>query len=136
MAEKKPKEPTDYDYLVAIQSIRVGTIRVNVLEHWLLQHYHSEADNDYLGSIILPSPLDNPETKMIKRENYENLSNNAKEAIELVLNSPKEILDLFITPKRKKISKRLLGKWLSKCWKSKLLVEHTFKEIQEWVNKL
>jgi hypothetical protein len=76
----------------------------------------------------------NPESKLIKDENYKNLSSEAKEVIGLILNTPSEIADIITTPKGEK-SKKLLVKYLERKWKSKFLVKYVIDEITELVKK-
>ena len=73
-----------------------------------------------------------PESKLIKDERYQLLSDESKEVIDLILHTPSEILDLITTPKGQK-SKKLIIKYLEKRWKSKFLVKFVIDEISDLV---
>jgi hypothetical protein len=113
-----------FNYLVVYQYIRHGIELINCLE------------NDCEEEGIILEAVSNPEHDFMKKESYERLSDEAKEVIDIVLNSPNEILELFTTPKQQKISAALLKNVLSKTWKSRFIVENVFKELKQWVNQL
>ena len=71
-------------------------------------------------------------SKIIKQESYDSLSQEAKEVISMVLNTPSEIMDIITTPKGAK-SKNLLKNYLYKKWRSNFLVNSIFQEISEFV---
>lgn len=73
-----------------------------------------------------------PESKLIKSERYQQLSDESKEVIGLVLNTPSELIGIITTPKGQK-SKKLLVKYLEKRWKSKFLVKFVIDEIADLV---
>lgn len=118
----------EYNYIIAYNYLREGA-------HHIITNDSEAEQSEIEGSIILPSPT-NPESEILKRENYNELSDEAKEVIHIILNSPKEVIELFLTPTRKQMSKRMLKDALIKCWKSAFIVEQVFKEITKWVNNL
>lgn len=115
----------EYSYLIVYNYIKDGIKNIPT----------TEAIENEETDIILPSTID-PEKELIKKDNYSKLSVEAKEIINIILNSPQEVLELFITPKRKNISLVKLKEILIKSWNSTILVESAFKEIKEWVRKL
>jgi hypothetical protein len=88
------------------------------------------------------SPLD----KLIKDDNFKNLSSEAKELVWLILNAPQEILDLL--PRGRYHSDRLTKKkcqlYLNARWKRPILlaaivdalVNHVIEELTKWANDL
>lgn len=85
---------------------------------------------------ILPSDS-NQEKSFLRREAFEKLSDEAKEVIDVLLNSSGEILQIICTSKFGMYSKRLLKKYFheNKGWKNKK-IEKTFREITHYVNAL
>ena len=114
-----------FNYLVVYNYIKYGIELINCLE------YDSEEEG-----IIVQAVSSNPEKEFMKRESYERLSDEAKEVIDIVLNSPQEIIDFFTTSKQRKISASLLKNILIKTWKSKFIVENVFHELRQFVNGL
>jgi hypothetical protein len=117
---------SEHSILVAYKMIKNDVGRINTIE---------TEDSEVDGFIIIPSEV-NPEIMLIKKQNYENLSNEAKEVIDIILNSPQEVIDVFSTPKLKMISIKMLREALITCWKSVPLVEQAIKEISQWVRKM
>ncbi|MFA5355738.1 MAG: hypothetical protein WC302_03370 [Candidatus Paceibacterota bacterium] len=84
---------------------------------------------------ILPSPR-NQEKELIKQEMLSSLSTEAKEVIDIVLNSPAEVIESLTTPTYNCISKSLISKYLKhKNWK-KNKIESSFNEIKLFVTGL
>lgn len=77
------------------------------------------------------------EERYIKKESFEMLSEEAKEVIETVLNSPDEILDFFLTSKIGMYSKRLIKKYFYKNrgWKKKK-IDKVFRELSLYVDSM
>lgn len=75
------------------------------------------------------------ESKVIKSEQYSNLSQESKTVISIIVNTPSEIIDMITTPTGEK-SKNLIIKYLLKRWRSKLIVESVVQEITEFVRSL
>lgn len=86
--------------------------------------------------LILPSDS-NQEESYLRKEAFEKLSDEAKEVINVLLNSSGEILQMICTSKFGMHSKRLLEKYFheNKGWKNKK-IEKTFKEITHYVNAM
>lgn len=80
---------------------------------------HSEVD--------IESKDMNAEDKLIKLQKYNSLSQEAKEVVSLVINTPAEILGLITTPNGKK-TKKLIINFLHKKW-SKFIVEKVIDEL-------
>lgn len=120
------KKANYFDYLCAFQLLRnnVKCIARN----------ENETEDVKAGyEVIFRSQDIDPEKLMIKMEEYDRLSNEAKEIISTILNCPEEILELFKTPKLGTISRRMIFKVFSDVWKSKLIADSAVKEISRWV---
>jgi hypothetical protein len=79
--------------------------------------------NDFLSSDLITA--DNPESILMRKEHEQNvvkkysiLSDEAKQLIDIVLNTPTDILDLISTKKTNKISKGKIFEMLKNQWKS------------------
>ena len=68
---------------------------------------------------------------MSKKQQFNHLSEEAKEVIQLILNSPTEILELIKTPKQNRITRTRVKKYFSTVWHSKFITEKTIEEIEE-----
>ena len=124
-----PKKSNYFDYLCAFQLME-NNIKC-------IARNENETDDVKAGyEIIFKSQNINPEKLMIKMQEYDSLSNEAKEIISTILNCPEEILELFKTPKIGMISKRMIFKVFSDIWKSKLIADSAIKEISGWVKTL
>ncbi|MGD9156876.1 MAG: hypothetical protein PVG39_00580 [Desulfobacteraceae bacterium] len=120
------KKVNYFNYLCAFQLLQNNIQRIARNEN--------ETDDVKAGyEVIFRSQDINPERLMIKMEEYDQLSNEAKEIISTILNCPEEILELFKTPKLGKISRRMIFKVFSDIWKSKLIADSAVKEISRWV---
>ena len=80
----------------------------------------------------LHSTIPSPELLVIKKEAYENLSEEAKEIITTILDAPAEIL----TPNMKMVTKKSVRKYFRKLWMSKFITDTAIKEIKSWVSQL
>jgi len=112
------------DYIIACLILADGFVRIHpcdIVEDGFISHY---------------SKMPSPEEIAIKKDTYEKLSEEAKEIITTILNSPEEILELLSTPKNKNITVRTVRKFFSQIWISKFITENTIKDIAKWVNQL
>lgn len=125
-----PKRIVEQNYLRAFMIMFSVPQKIDTVE---LDEDEQTEDYNY---IILNSEELDPETTFIKKDNYQRLSNEAKEVIGIILNSPSEVLDLLRTPKHKKISRRIVQQKLSLLWNSKFLAEKTIEELRQWANLL
>lgn len=108
-----------------------------VSEHDWLRGFEVLYGEWYLPEDVhLHSNYPNPEVILLKKEAWENLSMEAKEMIDYILNSPAEIVDLLKTPKRKLLTKRSIRRYFRRYWSSKFITDITIKEITRWVNQL
>ena len=83
----------------------------------------------------LPSHCIDPEKVVIKKESFQKLSDESKEVIQMILDSPKEVLAALST-KSGLVTKRSVRQGLQKLWSSKFLAKYVIDEITNWVNKL
>lgn len=120
-----PKKVLADNYIKAFNVIYGKQLSINTVEH----------DNEE-GLVILKSEMLTPEKLLIKKQLFNNLSGEAKEVIQLIFNSPSEILDLIKTPKQKRITKVKIRKYLSRSWHSTFITDLTIKELEEWVKQL
>lgn len=114
-----PKKLTEEDMRIAYSIYKDGLEIIDPYE------------NDFI-----PAPTISAERAIIKKEAFENLSNEAKELIQIILNSPTEILEALATPKSKRITKNSIFQHLSKIFRSKFIARLIIEEIQEWVKHL
>jgi len=120
-----PKGISEMNYIHAIQ-IMYG-------EWGSINHCDCE---DIDGEYVLPAKSISAETKLIKKQTWENLSAEAKELILVIISAPDELLEIFKTPERGIFSKRRIKKHFKRIWFSKFITETTIKEITKWVNQL
>ena len=118
----KGKATNLYAYLTIYQTMKYGDI----------PYFEQSTPRENQKEIMLPSSS-NQERDVIKKDLFTKLSSEAKEVINIVLNSPNEILETFKTPKYGIISRNKIKKYLiSNGWKTKF-VEKVFSELKEFV---
>ena len=91
---------------------------------------HNENDEQ-----ILPTNEIDPETALLKIEELNSLSNEARSVIDLILYAPLESLGLFTTPAGN-FTKRSVRLGLQKIWKSKFMARTVVEELTKWTNRL
>ncbi len=97
--------------------------------------YNEHPDENDKESITLPS-IDNQESLCIKKDLTTKLSNEAKDIIRLILNSPIEIIETFMTMNYKKISKTKIKEHLVMNGWQPQKVDKTFSELKTFVTDL
>lgn len=112
------------------------------------EHDYRRAYNVMYGEWLPLSPCDcqeefklnantpDPERLLLKKEAFENLSEEAKEIINTILYSSSEALELLKTPKKKLLTKGSVAKYFFKKWHSRFITELTIREIQRWLKQL
>ena len=120
-----PKKVLADNYIKAFNVIYGKNLSINTVEH-----------DDEDGFVILKSEMLTPEKILVRKQLFNSLSEEAKEVIQLVLNSPSEILDLIRTPKQKRITKVKIRKHLIRSWHSTFITDLTIQELEEWVKRL
>jgi len=120
-----PKKIKANHYITAFNIIYGANLSINTVEH-----------DEEEGLIILKSETLTPEKILIRKQSFNSLSEEAKEVIQLILNSPSEILDLLKTPKQKRITKVKIRKYLITSWHSSFITDLTIQELEEWVKRL
>jgi len=81
-----------------------------------------------------PDEKANAEELMIKQEHYDNLSNEAKRIIRIIINSPQEILEaIAATPKYKLWSAERVVDYFGNKWSSRKKAERAVGEIKKFV---
>lgn len=94
-------------------------------------HYDKETKE---GPLFSSRPM--IDDQIIRREEFETLSKEAKEMVRTILFSPSEILHLITTPKTGKITIRGIKNYFAKKWRSQFIADVTVEEIKTWVSKL
>jgi len=106
---------SDYTWLVA----------VNINNWTYIDHEEWDMEDPNYGD---------PEISLIKKEKKDLLSEEAKQVIDIILNSPSEVLDSFKSKSGKKINKTKVYGYLKKelgwQWKT---IWNVSKEIKEWL---
>jgi hypothetical protein len=97
-------------------------------------------------SNLIPDDKISPLDKVIKDDNFKNLSSEAKELVWLILNAPQEILDLLPRGRYRsdKLTKKKCQLYLNARWKRPYLlaaiidalVNHVIDELTKWANDL
>jgi hypothetical protein len=121
------KSAVEYDWLV-VYNLASGQGEISY------QEYSSGPDNDK-HEFVLPSKS-NQEKRFLKKELVENLSIEAKDIIHLIFNSPSEILAMLETKTYDGISKRKIKKMLRGNGWSKLQIQKTFFELNQFITEL
>lgn len=119
-----PKKVLADNYLKAFNVLYGQQFAINTVEH-----------GEEEGTVILKSKKLNPEMLLVKKQQFNNLSEEAKEIIWLILNTPTEMLELIRTPKQERITKTRIRKYLINHWKSKFITDLTIKELEEWIKE-
>lgn len=116
-----------------------------VLEHYVTAYQILINDNWYSvdpcdcyeeRTFPIHSKIMNPEVLLLKRESFNSLSTEAKEIILTIINCPEEMLHIFKTKEKNVLSKKVARQYFHKKWRSKFIVDLTFKEIIKWVEQL
>jgi len=84
------------------------------------------------SEIFLIDETVNPEKDLIKKESYQNLSDEAKQVIDICLNAPMEIMNQLKSPIFGVVSKNSLLKYFRKIWKRQKTFS-VFQEVSEFV---
>ena len=74
-----------------------------------------------------------PENEVIKNDTYQKLSREAKEVIQIILNTPSEILEIIATPKLAKIKPEKLRDYLHMTY-SKRVVRRIYRELKRFTS--
>ena len=83
-------------------------------------------------SIVLASN-ENQERQVIKNDVYQKLSAETKEVIQIVLNTPAEILEIIATPKLAKIKPEKLKEFLYQTY-TKKIVRRVYRELRRFTS--
>lgn len=84
---------------------------------------------------MMESSYTSPEDEIIMKDSFSHLSKEAMEVINLVLNSPMEVIECLKTPKYDKISKRKVRKYLEKNGWETRKVKSCFEELREFCSE-
>lgn len=118
------KKTNEYNYILAYNILK----GIDIISS-------TECQDENSCEIILQSEQINPEQLLIKKDSFENLSQEAKELILIIINAPQEFLDLFKTPARLIWSRNFFKKCLVDSLKSKIIAESIIEEISIWVKQ-
>jgi len=121
------KHVNPYDYLTVIETCKKGVVELD--RPVIKGKMYTE---DVTALDMMPGIDPSQEELIIKRDSFSKLSKESKEIIEIVLNSPADIIDCFITPKYNKISREKIKAYLVKeGWNDKT-VKTCFQEIKDF----
>ena len=97
---------------------------------------YSKQPEESKGQIVLSSDL-NQEKKLIEKDNFSHLSEEAKEIIMTIMDTPDELIGMLTTTKTGKFCKRHIKRFfrMTKKWNKKK-TERIFNELAEYVNGL
>lgn len=87
-------------------------------------------------TIDLHTQMISAEKMLIRIQEYQQLSNEAKEVIGLILFGSTEVLNAIATPIKKTITIKLVRKFLFRHFSSEFIADHTIKELRNWANQL
>jgi len=83
------------------------------------------------------SLLERKEEEMAISERYKEMSDEAKQIIEIVLNSPREMAEVFFTPNgrwgKASVIRTRLVTYLAKKWQDRAYAKKTVREIESFV---
>lgn len=122
------KHVNPYDYLTVIQTCQKGVVELDKPISKGRAH-----DSDIVTLLDLMSCEEpSQEDSVMKRDGFSKLSKESKEIIDIVLNSPSEIIECFTTPKYNKISRDKIKDYLVKQGWNEKLVKGCFKELKDF----
>ncbi len=122
----KGKSMMSYPWLTVYQTMKNGDI----------SYFEQSSSNDLDKSEIQLPSISNQEAEIIKKDLITKLSKEAKEVIQMVLNSPTEILEVFQTPKYKTISKAKIKEHLAINGWPPRRIDKVFTELKTFVMDL
>ena len=126
-AEKKGKQMLESNYIKAFQVMYGKWYSIDPCDRY------KEGEE---SCFPLYSKALSAEKCTIKKDEWNNLSSEAKEVIQTILSGPNEILEIIQTPERKLLTKRSITRYFRSIWKSRFISNITIKEITKWVNQL
>lgn len=88
-----------------------------------------------LDEAMLPNHTLDPERALIKKEAILSLSNEAREVIDMLINSPVETIKALSSPTGL-LTKRSIKLGLQKIWHSKFIAKKVTEELTQWTNRL
>ena len=122
------------DYLTAYQTAWYGLVELDEPVRMINKALSGE-DTELLRVDTFTNSAMSQEETYCKKEAIDQLSEEAKEIIDLVFNAPAEIMACFITPKYNKISKEKIHDFLlDKGWNQKI-IKKCFAELRDLCNE-
>ena len=85
---------------------------------------------------VFQSPYPNPEKLMIIKDEFEHLSNEAKEVVNLIYDAPYTILQLLSTRKLEKITSNSIENFLEESGWPRPKIKRVSKELRTFVKNL
>jgi predicted secreted protein len=73
------------------------------------------------------------ERKNIIKKAYANLSSEAKQVIQIVLDAPNEIMEIIASPRTRLISQKRIESMMRRQWKEKSYTKQVMKELNNFV---
>lgn len=97
---------------------------------------YSKQSEELKGQIVISSSL-NQEKKLIEKDEFLHLSEEAKEVVMTILDTPDELVGMLTTTKTRKFCKRYVKRFfkMTKKWNQKK-TDRIFNELESYVNSL
>lgn len=87
-------------------------------------------------ALELFSHSQSPEEMLIKAQEFERLSPEAKEVVDIIVNGPSEVFSHFTTSVRNILSRKNVRIFFERYFNSKFIASNVIKELTKWVNHL
>ncbi len=102
----------------------------------LIADDYSNQLDESKGQIVIPSNF-NQENKLIEKDEFLHLSEEAKEVVMTILDTPDELVGMLTTTKTGKFCKRYVKRFfkMTKKWNQKK-TDRIFNELEMYVNSL
>jgi hypothetical protein len=113
-----------------------GIVHLDHCGHYYLENTERwKLDNSAQRELGVQDKLPNAEATLLKKESFQLLSDEAKEVIDMIFNSPAETVKALSTPSGL-LTKRSIKLGLYKIWNSKFIAKQVIEELTRWVNHL
>lgn len=122
------KGKNDFGFLVACQLYAYGTMSI--------EDTINNGEQDEGGGLSVKDTIADlapgAEQTLIKKELVENLSEEARSVMQLILEAPVDVLRLLKTPRYDKVSRRRISRYLKDTYGwDPITIERSFEELKE-----
>ena len=105
----------------------------NYLSFEEIERVHDEGEGVFINISSLSPPT--PEYYAIEHERWQNLREETKQVIQMVLDCPTELLfEIAGNSKAKQITAKQVARYLRKAWGERTVVKEIFQEIKQYLN--